>query len=273
MINLDLKYKNSIKFLENEIPFKPEFTLILGSGLGDFADNIEIVKSIPTNEIPDYPASTVQGHKGFLHFANISGKKVIIFQGRIHIYEGYTIDKCILPAFISVKFKVSKLLVTNAAGGINRDFKPGDLMLVTSFLMHNIKTELSYLFNIPSIDQRNNIQNLPSNEFNRIIRNASLEEKIFLKEGSYWFGKGPSYETPAEIRMQNFFGADAVGMSTVHEAIFAAFHGIEVSSISLITNYAAGLSPTKLSHQEVIETADLAKEKFERLVKRIIKII
>lgn len=271
MINLDLKYAKLLEFLEKEIPFKPDFALILGSGLGDFADNIEIVKSIPTNEIPDYPVSTVEGHKGFLHFANIFGKKVLIFQGRIHIYEGYTIDKCILPPFISVKLNVKKILITNAAGGINRNFKPGDLMLVTGFLAQSIKTELSTLFKVPSLDQRKNIQNLPSAEFNEIVRDASLEENIFLKEGQYWFGKGPSYETPAEIRMQSIFGADAVGMSTVHEAIFAAFHGIQVSSISLITNYAAGLSPLKLSHSEVIETADLAKEKFERLVKRIIK--
>ena len=270
MINLDLKYEKLLNYLEEEIPFKPELALILGSGLGDFAENIEIIKSIPTNEIPDYPVSTVEGHKGFLHFANIAGKKTLIFQGRIHIYEGYTIDKCILPAFISVKLNVKKLLVTNAAGGINRNFKPGDLMLVTSFLAQNIKKELSSLFTIPSVDQHKNIHNLPSIEFNEIIKNASLEENIFLKEGSYWFGKGPSYETPAEIRMQSFFGADAVGMSTVHEAIFAAFHGIEVSSISLITNFAAGLSPVKLSHAEVIETANLAKEKFERLVNRII---
>ena len=273
MINLDLKYEKLLNYLEEEIPFKPELALILGSGLGDFADNVEIIKSIPTNSIPNYPVSTVQGHKGFLHFANIYGKKTLIFQGRIHIYEGYTIDKCILPAFISVKLDVNKLLVTNAAGGINRNFKPGDLMLVTSFLSQNIKTELSSLFKMPSLKHRKNINNIPSSELNEIIKKASLEENIFLKEGSYWFGKGPSYETPAEIRMQSVFGADAVGMSTVHEAIFAAFHGIEVSSISLITNFAAGLSPVKLSHTEVIETADLAKEKFERLVKRIISMI
>ena len=139
MINLDLKYDKLLKFIKEEIPFKPELSLILGSGLGDFADNIEIVKSIPTNNIPDYPSSTVEGHKGFLHFAKIEGKKTIIFQGRIHIYEGYTIDKCILPAFIAAKLNVRKLLVTNAAGGINRNFKPGDLMLVTSFLSQNIK--------------------------------------------------------------------------------------------------------------------------------------
>ena len=273
MIDLEFKYEKLLKYLEIEIPFKPEICLILGSGLGDFADNIKLVKSIPTNIIPDYPSSTVQGHKGFLHFAEINKKKVLIFQGRIHIYEGYTIDKCILPAFIAQQLGVKKLLVTNAAGGVNLNFVPGDLMLVTGFLSHNIKMELSLLFSIPSVDQRDYLNNLPDKSFNEIISEAALKENVSLKEGTYWFGKGPSYETPAEVRMQGIFGTDAVGMSTVHEALYAAYHGISVASISLITNHAAGLSSEKLSHKEVIETAELAKEKFERLVKRIIKLI
>lgn len=271
MIDLNIKYEKLLKYLNTEIPFNPELTIILGSGLGDFAENVNIVKSIPTNEIPDYPLSTVEGHKGYLHFATIHGKNVLLFQGRIHIYEGYTIDKCILPAFIGAKLNSKKMLITNAAGGINSNFKPGDLMLVTGFLSHNIKQELSYLLSHPSSAQRTNLNNLPSENFNNLIIQAALEEKIYLQNGNYWFGKGPSYETPAEIRMQKLFGADAVGMSTVHEAIFAAYHGVEVSSISLITNYAAGLSPYKLSHKEVIETANEAKEKFTRLVNKIIR--
>jgi purine-nucleoside phosphorylase len=273
MIDLDFKYKNLLEYLEKEIPFKPEITLILGSGLGDFAENIEITKSIPTNELPDYPTSTVEGHKGFLHFAELSGKKILVFQGRIHLYEGYSIDKCILPAFIAHKLGSKKLLVTNAAGGVNLNFNPGDLMLVTGFLSHNIKMELSSLLSVPSAEQREYFSNLPNKDLNDVIRKAALDEKVFLKEGTYWFGKGPSYETPAEIRMQALFGADAVGMSTVHEAIYSAYHGLDVASISLITNYAAGLSPEKLSHKEVMETAELSKDKFERLVKRIIALL
>ena len=270
MIDLAFKYKNLINYLNSEIPFKPEVTLILGSGLGDFANKIEIIKSIPTNIIPDYPLSTVEGHKGYLHFAELFGKKVLIFQGRIHFYEGYTIDKCNIPSFISCSLEVKKLLATNAAGGINSNFVPGDLMLCNGFISNNILKEISDVLSIPSIEQKNNLYNLPSKSFNEIIKKSSLEENIFLKEGTYWYNKGPTYETPAEIIMQRKLGADAVGMSTVHEAIFAAYYGIEVSSISLITNYAAGISPQKLSHKEVMETADLAKEKFEKLVKRII---
>lgn len=273
MIDLDFKYRKLLDSLENEIPFKPEIALILGSGLGNFADNLKVIKSIPTTEILGYPESTVVGHKGFLHFAELNDKKVLIFQGRIHLYEGYTIDNCILPAFITHKLNCKKLLITNAAGGVNKNFKPGDLMIVTGFLSHNVKMEMSNLFSVPSIEQRKNILELPSKQFNKLIKTAALEEKIFMKEGTYWFGKGPSFETPAEIRMQTIFGADAVGMSTVHEAIYAAYYGVEVASISLITNYAAGLSPEKLSHHDVVETAEKVKVDFEKLVKRIISII
>ncbi len=273
MIDLKFKYKDLLEYLKSEIPFNPEITLILGSGLGDFAERIEVTKTISTNDIPGYPQSTVTGHKGFLHFAEIDGKKTLIFQGRIHIYEGYSIDQAILPAFIAKQLGSVKLLVTNAAGGVNVNFKPGDLMLVTGFLSQNIKMELASIFPVPTLEQRNNLNNLPSKPFNKVIKKAALEEKIELKEGVYWFGKGPSYETPAEIIMQRRFGADAVGMSTVQEAIYAGFYGIEVSSISLITNYASGLSPEKLSHQEVMDTADLAKGKFELLVKRIISLL
>ncbi len=272
MIDLEFIYKNLIKYINKEKPFDPEIALILGSGLGDFANNINVSKSIPTKDIPDYPLSTVEGHKGFLHFAELNGKKILVFQGRIHIYEGYPIENCILPAFIAQKLNVKELLVTNAAGGVNLDFKPGDLMLVTGFFSQNIKKELSQLFNSFSIENRISLSNLPSKEFNDIIRTAAIEEKVFLKEGTYWFNKGPTYETPAEVKMQRKFGADSVGMSTVHEAIFAAYHKIEVASISLITNHAAGLAPEKLSHKEVIEAAELAKEKFERLVKSIVKL-
>lgn len=274
MIDLNLKYQHLLNFIKDHIPFHPEISIILGSGLGEFANHIDIVKSIRTSEIPDYPASTVEGHKGFIHFAEIYGKRIIIFQGRIHFYEGYSIDECVLPSFISHKLGASKLLVTNAAGGVNLNFQPGDLMLVTDFLSFNIKKEISSILSFPTIKIKKQItNNFPSNSFNEIIKLAATKENICLKEGSYWYGKGPSYETPAEIRMLSKFGVDAVGMSTVHEALFAIYHGIDVSSISLITNYAAGLSPNKLSHNEVIETANKAKNKFENLVKTIIKLI
>lgn len=273
MIDLNFKYKTLLNYVNDQMPFYPEISLILGSGLGEFADKIKIVKSIKTEDIPNYPKSTVQGHKGFLHFAELFNKNILVFQGRIHLYEGYNIDQAIIPVFIAKELKTKYILLTNAAGGVNLNFNPGDLMLTTGFLAHNIKKELTDVLSLPTAEQRKNILNLPSKEFNEIIKRAALEENVFLQQGNYWFNSGPTYETPAEIKMQSKFGADAVGMSTVHEALFAGVNGINVSAISLITNYAAGLSPQKLSHQEVIETAELAKEKFERLVKRIIKLV
>lgn len=272
MLDIDFKYKDLTKEITKETPFVLDLALILGSGLGDFAKNIEIVKSIPTSSLQGYPKSTVQGHEGYIHFAKHARKNILIFQGRIHFYEGYKLSECILPVHITDKLGCKKIILTNAAGGINPHFNPGDLMLITSFLSINLKAELSKLIGVPSFNIKNNLLNLPSKSMNELIRNSGLEEKILLKEGSYWFTKGPSYETPAEIKMLSKMGIDSVGMSTVHEAIYASIKNIEIGAISLITNHAAGISKEKLSHKEVIEVADKAKMKFEKLVKKIIEL-
>ena len=270
MLDLKNRYADLISSLKKEIPFEPEIGLILGSGLGDFADSIEKVKSIPTNSLPGYPASTVEGHKGFLHFAKYNGKKVLVFQGRIHFYEGYDIGECILPAYITKELNCKKLIITNAAGGVNKYFQAGDLMLIDSFNSINIKSALAKLFEADSQFYKVNFDNFPSSEVNNKIKEAALKENINLKEGVYWFNTGPTYETPSEVKMAGLMGSDAVGMSTVHEAIYAAANGIDVGSISCITNMAAGISPTKLYHGEVVEIAEKVKPVFEKLVKRII---
>jgi purine-nucleoside phosphorylase len=272
-LNLNIKYNELVHLLKEKAPFKPEISVVLGSGLGNFASSVKLYKTIPTNELPGYPPSTIIGHEGKIHFAEYEGKKLLLFQGRIHFYEGYPISECILPAFLSYKLGCSKMLITNAAGGINPDFHPGDLMLALSFNSSSIKKELSSLIGTLSEKGTNNLRDFPSEAFNKIIRKAALNENIELKEGVYWFSKGPSYETPAEIQMMGRFGGDSVGMSTVHEALFAAYSGLEVASISCITNYAAGISKSKLNHAEVTETANIVKEKFERLVKRIISLV
>lgn len=271
MIDLNAKYKELIKFIQKEAPFTPDISLILGSGLGCFASSLNIIKEIPTTSIPGYPPSTIIGHEGKIIFAEYEGKNVLLFQGRIHFYEGYTLSECILPVFITYKLQCKKLFITNAAGGIKYSFKPGDLMLALSFNGIAIKKELAALIGIPSVQGKTNLLNFPSEQFNSVIRAAALEEKIELKEGVYWYSKGPSYETPAEIKMMKRLGADAVGMSTVHEAFLSGYFGIETASVSCITNLAAGISAVKLSHTEVTETANLVKEKFERLVKAIIR--
>jgi len=270
LLDLNFKYKDIINFLKDNSPFKPQLAIILGSGLGEFAGGLKTHKTILTTSIPGYPASTIEGHAGKIHFAEYTGKKLLLFQGRIHFYEGYLLSKCILPVFITHKTGCKKILLTNAAGSVNINFHPGDLMLATSFNGINIKKELTGLIGLSGIEEKNQVLDLPSQSFNKIIKKAANEEKIKLEEGIYWYSKGPSYETPAEIRMTRKFGGDAAGMSTVHEAMFASYLGLTTSAISCITNYGAGISKSKLSHSEVTETANLVREKFERLLKKII---
>ncbi len=273
MVDLNFKYEELVLSLQREIPFTPEIALILGSGLGEFADKVNVVKSFATDSLKGYPKSTVEGHKGYIHLAEYNEKKLLVFQGRIHFYEGYPLSECIVPVHIAHNLGCTKIIITNAAGGITSNLRPADLMLITSFNSIFLKKELSELLGVYSLDQKNSSLNCPSEGINNAIRQAFLEEKIILREGVYWYGKGPSYETPAEIQMQRIFNADAVGMSTVHEAIYASSLGMKVGAISCITNYAAGISPDKLSHQEVMETAEIVKPKFERLVKRIITLL
>lgn len=273
MINLNSKYREIVESIKDEIPFEPEICIVLGSGLGDFADKVETIKSFSTAIIPSYPKSTVQGHQGYLHFAKYADKKLFIVQGRIHFYEGYKISDCVLPVHIAAKLNCKKILLTNAAGGVNPNFIPGDLMLVRSFISFNIKKEITDLIGLSSLHLRNSLFNFPSQEMNDAILKAALEEKIILREGVYWFTKGPSYETPAEIKMISKYGGDAVGMSTAHEAFYAHFMGLKVAAISCITNYAAGLSPNKLSHKEVMDTAEKVKTNFERLIKKSIELL
>lgn len=273
MIDLSFKYRDLINHLKSEAAFHPDTALILGSGLGDFANSVEIKETVLTSSLPGYPPSTIIGHEGKIHFCEYEGKKLLIFQGRIHFYEGYHISECMLPVFISHKLHCKRIFITNAAGGINKNFHPGDLMLTKSFNSLFIKKELTRLLGITTEKGKSNFSDFPSGSFNEIIKKAADLENINLREGVYFYTKGPSYETPAEIRMMGNYGSDAVGMSSAHEAIFAAYLGLETSCVSLITNFAAGITPNKLSHKEVTETAGLAKEKFERLVKRMITLL
>jgi purine-nucleoside phosphorylase len=273
MIDLNFKYKELISFFEKNVPFKPDLAIILGSGLGEFAQSVNTKKTFSTASLPGYPVSTVEGHTGKIHISEYGGKKLLLFQGRIHLYEGYKIYECILPVLIAYKTGCRKMLLTNAGGSVNLNFHPADLMLATSFNGINIKKELTQLIGLANVEEKNRFLDLPSLSLNKIIKNAALKENIDLKEGVYWYTKGPSYETPAEIRMTRVFGGDAAGMSTVHEAVFSSSLGMETSAISCITNYGAGISHAKLSHSDVTETAKHVKEKFERLVKKIINLV
>lgn len=273
MVDLNAKYREIVETIKNDLPFEPEICIVLGSGLGDFAEKIETVKSFSTSSLPGYPKSTVEGHQGYLHFSNYVGKKLLIVQGRIHFYEGYKLSECVIPVHLAAKLNCKSIILTNAAGGINTNFKPGDLMLISSFNGISIKKELTEVLGLTTIDKRNSFLNFPSSELNETIKLAAQKEKIPLREGVYWFTKGPSYETKAEIKMMQKFGGDAVGMSTFHEAVYSSYLGMKAGAISCITNFAAGLSSSKLSHSEVMETAEHVKVDFERLIKRIIELI
>lgn len=271
--NISSIYSETLKQIENLSPFSVDTAVVLGSGLGNFIESINPIKIIHNSSLINYPPSTVEGHDGQIIFTELFNKKILLYKGRIHFYEGYSIVQCLLPIHIAFQLGAKNLLLTNAAGGANYNFSPGDLMLITDFISIMIKKELSSVIGFPSYEIKNRLLNLPSKRLNKIIIEAALNEKIELKQGVYWYNKGPTYETPAEIKMTQFLRGDAVGMSTAHEAYYGAALGMEVSGISCITNLAAGISPVKLSHAEVTETADKVKEKFSHLIKKIIEMI
>lgn len=273
MINLNNKYQTLTDAIKDIAPFTPDVALILGSGLGEFAESVDTIKSVSTVSLPCYPPSTVPGHEGKIHFARYKNKNLMLFQGRIHFYEGYRISECVLPVFLAHKLGCNKVILTNAAGGINPNFVPGDLMLNVSFNSFNIKNELSHLIGIIPMEAKDRMLSFPSPRLNDKIRKAAIEENIYIREGVYWYVKGPSYETPSEIKMIGKFGGDAVGMSTVHEAVYASYLGMEAAAITCITNFAAGISPVRLSHSDVTETANRVKHTFENLIKKVIALV
>lgn len=273
MLQLNIKYREILQAVSLESPFVPDVSIVLGSGLGDFAASLKVVRSLSTEELPGFPASGVEGHRGRILFAEYMGKNLLIFQGRIHFYEGHQLDKCLLSVLISHHLGSKKILLTNAAGGINADLMPGDLMLNTGFNAMNIKKELTRVTGLADYERRQDFADFPDEQLAVCIRRSAEEAGIKLKEGVYWYCKGPSYETPAEIRMIRTLGGDAVGMSTVYEALYAAWLGMEVASVSCITNFAAGISPLRLSHDEVTVTANSVRNNFERLIKNTIQMI
>jgi len=246
--------------------FEPEVGLILGSGLGFFADErIEVVGRIPYGEIEGFPVSTVPGHAGQFVYGHLDGKRVICMQGRFHFYEGYTMQQLTLPIRLMSTIGVNTLFVTNAAGGINLDYVPGDFMLLSD--------HINALGTNPLIGSHSgagvrfpDMSAVYDPELRKLIREAAKTSGLDLKEGVYLATTGPSFETPAEVRAFATLGADAVGMSTVPEAIVARQLGMRVIGISCITNAAAGISKQPLSHEEVSETADRVRPQFADLL-------
>lgn len=264
-----MKIKEAADFIANKIN-RPEIGLVLGSGLGDLVEQIEDPKIIPYQEIPHFPVSTVSGHAGRLVGGIIKGKNVVAMQGRFHYYEGYSLTEVTFPIRVMQKLGIRTLIVTNAAGGLNPDFQPGDLMLITdhiNFLGINPLRGKNYSELGPRFPDMTEAYD-PF--LRQLARKAAQSLGITLQEGVYAWVGGPSYETPAEVRMLQMLGGDAVGMSTVPEVIVANHGGMKVLGLSCITNVAAGLGHTKLDHREVVETAQRGGQNFQRLICEII---
>lgn len=250
---------------ENISGFVPEIGMVLGSGLGVIGDLIEDPVYAGYADIPHFPVSTVKGHKGRFVFGKYCGKKVIAMQGRFHYYEGYTMDEVTFPIRVMKLLGVEKLIITNAAGGINTDFTGGTLMLITDHI--NIMANPLIGRNIDQMGPRfPDASNIYCAKTNAAVIEAAKAEGIDLREGVYFYFTGPSYETPAEIRLAKILGADAAGMSTAPEAVVAAHMGIPVTGISCISNMAAGISKEALDHKDVLSVTERVQKSFIELV-------
>ena len=265
--------KKQLEYIRSKTDFIPEIAVVLGSGLGAFADRIDIKAIINYDEIEGLPVSTAPGHKGRYVFGEIEGKKVVLMQGRVHLYEGYSSKQIVNPIRLMRLMGAEKIILTNASGGINKDFKPGDFMLIKDHISCFIDSPLIGK-NIDFLGTRfPDMSNAYDKDLHKAIKNVAKDNEIKLQSGVYAQLKGPQFETPAEIKMLSAMGADAVGMSTVVETIAAVHCGFRVCALSLITNYACGICDKQLSGEEVMETANRVAPDFEKLIKEIIKAI
>lgn len=263
--------KESVDYVKSRLNFEPEIGVILGSGLGDMADTLEERVVIKYSEVPNLPVSTVHGHAGQFVVGKLGNKKVIMMQGRFHFYEGHKMNVLALPIYIMKYIGVKSLIVTNACGGANTSFVPGDLMI--------IKDHINFAGSNPLIGKNEeeigprfpDMSTAYDKEYIKLAKEVGTTLNMELKEGTYMMFTGPTYETPAEVRMARILGADAVGMSTVPEVIAARHCGLRVLGISCITNMAAGILDQPLNHEEVIETSTKVKSKFISLVNDIIQ--
>lgn len=265
------KLMKCFECVQQKITFKPEIALILGSGLGDYADTMEVVETLDYHDIEGFPVSTVPGHKGRFVFGYAGGVPIVAMQGRVHFYEGYKPQDVVLPIRLMKLMGAKVLFLTNAAGGINRSFNAGDFMLITDQISMSVPSPLIGE-NIDELGVRfPDMSEVYSRRLRKIIENSAVTAGVPLRRGVYIQTTGPQYETPAEIRAYERLGADAVGMSTAIEAIAARHAGIEICGISCISNLAAGISVNPLTHAEVQETADRVAPLFKKLVTQAIR--
>lgn len=261
----------SIDYIKGKIKNQPEIGIVLGSGLGDFADAIEDKIEIPYTEIPGFPVSTVKGHDGKLIFGKINSKEVCVMKGRIHYYEGYDIKEVVYPIEVLAGLGIKTLILTNAAGGVNTDFEPADLMIINDHINLMGKNPLIGPNDEDLGPRFPDMTDLYNKDFIEVAEKSAKKLGIDIKEGVYMYFTGPSYETAAEVRMARILGADAVGMSTVPEAIIARHRGLKILGISTITNMSTGILDTPLDHTEVVEVGQEVAGKFKELLKEIIE--
>ncbi|MFJ5796087.1 purine nucleoside phosphorylase I, inosine and guanosine-specific [Bacillus atrophaeus] len=264
------KIEQAAAFIKQHAPQSPKIGLILGSGLGILADEIEGAVKLKYEDIPDFPVSTVEGHAGQLVFGTLEGVSVVAMQGRFHFYEGYSMDKVTFPVRVMKELGVEALIVTNAAGGINTAFRAGDLMIITD--------HINYMGTNPLIGPNEadfgvrfpDMSSAYDKDLSQLAEKMAQYLQIPVQKGVYTAVTGPSYETPAEVRFLRTIGSDAVGMSTVPEVIVAKHAGLRVLGISCISNAAAGILDQPLSHDEVMEVTEKVKAGFLQLVKAVI---
>ena len=259
------KLQKCLCSVREKTDFVPQVAIVLGSGLGDYADGIQVEAEIDYKEIEGFPVSTVPGHAGKFIFGYVGTVPVVCMKGRVHYYEGYPISDVVLPTRLMQLLGAKILFLTNASGGINPAFHAGDLMLITDHIATFVPNPLIGPNLEPGV-RLPDMSHVYDPALSDVIRSVAKEQQILLQEGVYIQFTGPSYETPAEVKMAGILGADAVGMSTAVEAIAAVHFGMRVCGISCVCNPAAGISKVPLSHKEVQEAANEAAPKFKKLV-------
>lgn len=265
------KLERCLESCRDRIPFVPKTALVLGSGLGDYAEHFPVEGEIPYREIEGFPVSTVQGHKGRFVFAHVGEVPVVMMQGRVHYYEGYPMTDVVLPIRLMRRMGAEILFLTNAAGGVNYDFQAGDFMMITDQISSFVPSPLIGPNSEELGPRFPDMSRIYDKDLQEILRNTARELGIPLREGTYLQLTGPNFESPHEVKMCRILGADAVGMSTACEAVAANHMGMRICGISCISNLACGMTEQPLSHQEVQEVADRVAPLFRQLVTESIR--
>lgn len=269
-MDIERDLKESVNYIIGKTVYRPEIGIILGSGLGEIAEEIENSEIYNYVDIPNFPVPTVQGHKGRLIIGRFNGRTVLAMQGRFHHYEGYSMQQVTFPIRVMSLLGINKLIITNASGAVNLDYKPGQLMLIKDHINLSFSNPLIGK-NMDSFGPRfPDMSNAYDRELRERIKEIAKKNNIELQEGIYVCMSGPNYETPAEIKMIRTIGGDAVGMSTVPEVIVANHCNMKVIGISCMTNMAAGISDRPLDHREVIEISGNVSHKLKKLLKNTI---